>query len=189
MKLNDEIRIAVPRERLYAALNDVEILKLAITGCEDLQKPSETEVTASVVAKVGPLNVRFEGIATLSDINPPESYMISGEGTGGAAGFASGSARIKLVEEGDETLLAYDIDVKIGGKLAQMGSRLMEGKAKKMAGEFFRRLEGIITDIIAAEATAEPSPSSEISSEVPLWAYGVAAGIGAAAVASWIFNV
>jgi carbon monoxide dehydrogenase subunit G len=119
------------------ALNDPEVLKLCIPGCEELDKTSDTGFAAKVRAKVGPVSARFAGAVTLSELNPPESYTISGEGKGGAAGFAKGGAKVHLAEDGGATTLSYEVDAQVGGKLAQIGSRLISGTAKKMADDFF----------------------------------------------------
>ncbi len=145
MKMEDEINIAAPRELVFAALNDPEVLKQAIPGCQELEKLSETEMTATVQAKVGPVKAKFKGRVTLSDIHPPEGYTISGEGTGGAAGFAKGGARVTLVENGAATVLRYTVDAEVGGKLAQIGNRLIEGTSKKLAGEFFESFSALVT--------------------------------------------
>jgi carbon monoxide dehydrogenase subunit G len=139
MDMNGEYRIAASRERVWEALNDPEILRQAIPGCEELTKISDTELEAAAKAKVGPVSARFKGKVTLSNLNPPESYTLSGEGTGGAAGFAKGEATVTLVEDGEATILKYTVKASIGGKLAQVGQRLVDGAAKKMADDFFDR--------------------------------------------------
>ena len=118
MKMSDEIMIEASRERVFAALNDPEILRRAIPGCEALERTSETELTATVQAKVGPVKARFQGVVELSEIKPPESYTISGKGKGGAAGFAEGTARVTLREDHGGTILAYQVEANVGGKLA-----------------------------------------------------------------------
>jgi len=145
MKLSDEKRIAAPRDAVWAGLNDPEILKASIPGCDSLEKTSDTGFEAVVRAKVGPVKAKFKGSVELSDLNPPESYRISGEGKGGAAGFAKGGATVTLVEDGDGTILKYDVDADVGGKLAQIGGRLLEGTTKKLAGEFFDNFEAALT--------------------------------------------
>ncbi|MEP1930461.1 MAG: carbon monoxide dehydrogenase subunit G [Roseibium sp.] len=137
MDMNGTHRIPAKRETVWAALNDPEILKVCIPGCDSLEMTSETEMTAAVTSKIGPVKAKFKGAVTLSDINPPESYTISGEGKGGVAGFAKGSAKVSLAEEGEETVLTYEAKAQVGGKLAQLGSRLIDSTAKKMAEEFF----------------------------------------------------
>jgi len=137
MQLSDEIRIDAPREKVYAALNDPEILKKSIPGCEEIEQISETELVATVVTRIGPIKAKFKGQVTLSDLNPPQSYTISGEGKGGTAGFAKGGAKVSLEEDGGATILRYDVQADVGGKLAQLGGRLIEGTAKNLAGDFF----------------------------------------------------
>ncbi|MDD9879128.1 MAG: carbon monoxide dehydrogenase subunit G [Magnetovibrio sp.] len=157
MKLTDEIRIEAPREAVFAALNDPEILKRAIPGCQELERVSETEMTATVQAKVGPVRAKFTGAVTLADVNPPEGYTISGEGKGGAAGFAKGGAKVSLEDDGGATVLRYEVDAEVGGKLAQVGARLIEGTSKKLAGEFFETFSELVGD---AGATAAPAPTA-----------------------------
>ena len=137
MDMTGQYRIPAPREQVWAALNDPATLKASLPGCESLEKVSDHEFAATVVAKVGPVKAKFNGNVTLSNLNPPESYTISGEGKGGAAGFAKGGADVRLTEEGDITVLTYTAKADVGGKLAQLGSRLIDGTAKKMADEFF----------------------------------------------------
>ena len=137
MDMSGEERIAAKREVVWAALNNPEILKACIPGCQSLEMSSPTEMSATVKIKIGPVSATFSGDVTLSDLNPPEGYKISGEGKGGIAGFAKGGAEVKLTQDGDETILAYTVDAQIGGKLAQLGSRLIDSSAKKLAGQFF----------------------------------------------------
>lgn len=150
MEMSGEYRIAASREVVWAALNDPEILRQAIPGCDSIDKTSDTEMTAKVTAKVGPVRASFEGKVTLSDLDPPNGYRISGEGKGGPAGFAKGGANVRLEADGDGTLLKYDVDATVGGKLAQLGARLIDGTARKMAADFFARFG----DIVAAQAAA-----------------------------------
>ncbi len=140
MELKDEIVINAPQDVVYAALNDPEILKECIPGCEELIKHSDTELEAKVVLKIGPVKARFSGNVTLSPDAPPERFSLSGEGNGGAAGFAKGGAVVELEPHEDGTLLRYDAKAEIGGKLAQLGSRLIQGTAKKLASKFFQNL-------------------------------------------------
>ena len=140
--MSGEYRISAPRARVWEALNDADILKQCIPGCESIEKISPTEFNAKVVAKVGPVKATFTGAVKLSDLVPPTSYKISGEGKGGAAGFAKGGAAVTLEEAGAETVLRYTAQGNVGGKLAQIGSRLIDGTAKKLADEFFGKLRG-----------------------------------------------
>ncbi|MEE8352251.1 MAG: carbon monoxide dehydrogenase subunit G [Rhodospirillales bacterium] len=161
MQLSDEIRIEASREQVYAALNDPEILKKSIPGCEKIERISETELTATVVTKIGPIKAKFKGQVTLSDLNPPVSYTISGEGAGGSAGFAKGSAKVSLEEDGGATVLHYEVQADVGGKLAQLGGRLIEGTTKKLAGEFFNSFrEGVAGPAPAIAPAATPATAT-----------------------------
>ena len=140
MKMNGEIRVPTDRETVWRALNDPEVLKECLPGCQEIEKTSDTEMTATLVIKVGPVKATFAGGVTLSDLDPPNGYTISGQGQGGAAGFASGEAKVRLVADGGETVVHYDVDAKVGGKLAQIGSRLIDSTAKKLSKQFFDSL-------------------------------------------------
>ncbi len=138
MQMNDSQRIEAPKHKVWEALNDPEVLKASIPGCEDLIKHSDTELEAKVRLKVGPVKATFGGKVTLNDLDPPNGYTIEGEGSGGVAGFARGAAKVHLEEDGpDATILHYEVDAKVGGKLAQLGARLIDSTAKRLAGEFF----------------------------------------------------
>jgi uncharacterized protein len=145
MDMTGERRIPAPRQLVWEGLNDPEILKQAIPGCDSIEKLSDTEFTAKVTARVGPVKASFAGKVTLSDLDPPAGYTISGEGTGGVAGFAKGGAKVRLDEEGGETVLRYEVQAQVGGKLAQIGSRLIDGTARKMADDFFNRFAAAVS--------------------------------------------
>ena len=140
MKMNGEQRISADRETVWRALNDPEILGRAIPGCQSVEKISDTELTAIIKAKVGPVSAKFKGKVTLTNIDRPNGYTIGGEGQGGPAGFGKGSADVALKQDGDETVLSYKASGQVGGKLAQIGARLVDGAAKKLANEFFVNL-------------------------------------------------
>lgn len=168
MDMAGEYRIPAPRNKVWDALNDPEILKQAIPGCEELTKTSETELDAKVTAKVGPVKAKFNGHVRLENINAPESYSIVGEGKGGAAGFAKGGADVHLKDDGVDTILTYSAKAEVGGKLAQIGSRLVQGAAKKTADDFFGKFSQIVGEGHAATAAAapagpvgEPAPAAE----------------------------
>ena len=145
MQMNESQRVPASREKVWAALNDVDVLRQCIPGCQSLEMSSPTDMTATVVIKVGPVKATFGGKVMLSDIDPPHGYRISGEGSGGVAGFAKGGAVVRLEEAGkQETILHYEVNSQIGGKLAQLGSRLIDSTAKKLAGEFFTRFSAVI---------------------------------------------
>ena len=154
MDMTGEYRVPAPRETVWQALNDVEVLRQSIPGCDEIEKTSDTSFTAKVTAKVGPVKAKFSGAVTLSDIDPPNGYTISGEGTGGAAGFAKGGAQVTLEEDGDGTLLKYTVNATVGGKLAQIGSRLIDSTSKKMANEFFGKFVEVVGGADAAPALA-----------------------------------
>jgi len=149
MEIKGEYKIAAPRDKVFAALNDQAVLQACIPGCESLEKLSDTEMTAKVRLRIGPVSASFNGKVTLSDIDPPNGYKISGEGQGGVAGFAKGGAVVKLTEEGSDTVLTYDVDAQVGGKIAQVGARLITGTAKKLADQFFGKF---------AESVGAPPP-------------------------------
>jgi carbon monoxide dehydrogenase subunit G len=139
MTVNGEYQLPVSRETVWAKLNDTETLKACIPGCESFDKLSATEFQAVAVTKIGPVKARFKGKVTLSDLDPPNGYKISGQGDGGVAGFASGGAMVKLEPKDGGTSLTYTVEAQIGGKLAQLGQRLVNGAAKKLADEFFKK--------------------------------------------------
>jgi uncharacterized protein len=170
MDMTGERIIAAPRERVWAALNDADALKAAIPGCEALDKASDTELTARVAMKIGPMAARFTVKVTLSDIVAPESYQITGEGNGGAMGFAKGGAEVKLTSLGpSETRLNYTAKAQVGGKMAQLGARLIDATAKQMSDQFFDRFAAALAPAPATETPAAPPapPALSILSLIP----------------------
>lgn len=159
MKMNDSQRIPASKEKVWEALNDPEVLRKCIPGCQTLEMSSPTEMTATVVFKVGPVKAKFGGKVTLSDLDPPNSYRISGEGSGGVAGFAKGAAAVRLESESPEvTILHYEVDAQIGGKLAQLGQRLIDSTARKLAGEFFASFGEVVGGPVEAPVGTEAAP-------------------------------
>src|SRR6202040_3508894 len=154
MEMHGELRIPAPRADVWAKLNDPDVLKTCIPGCESVDKVSDTEFTAKVVARVGPVKASFSGKVTLTDLDPPAGYTITGEGTGGVAGFAKGSAKVALDDAGAETVLRYGVQAQVGGKLAQIGSRLIDATSRKMADEFFSRFVGAMSPAPAPDTAA-----------------------------------
>ena len=144
MELKEEIHINAPRPKVFAALNDVEILKQAIPGCDEMEAQSDTEFTAILSTKLGPLKARFKGQVRLSEVLAPESYTLTGEGRGGPAGHAKIVSRVRLVKDGEATIMHYEVKADIGGKLAQPGGHLVEKTSKKLAAEFFQNFEEIL---------------------------------------------
>jgi len=161
MEMTGEYRITAPRQKVWEALNDPAVLQQCIPGCETIEKHSPTEMSARVTAKVGPVRAKFTGKVTLSDLDPPNGYKITGEGTGGAAGFAKGGADVRLTDDGPATMMRYAVQAHVGGKLAQIGSRLIDGTARKMADEFFAKFAEIVGGSAASgDATTESAPAA-----------------------------
>ncbi len=144
--IDGEFRVPATRERVWEALNDPGVLKECIPGCESIERQSESEFVAVIRSRIGPVNARFDSRIELSNLNPPSSYTISGAGKGGAAGFGRGSADVELKAEGEATVLCYRAELQVGGKLAQIGSRLVAGATRKIASDFFSRLVDTVSD-------------------------------------------
>jgi carbon monoxide dehydrogenase subunit G len=144
--IDGEVELHAARELVWSKLNDAEVLKACIPGCEELEKTSDNEFSATVRIKIGPIAARFKGRVTLSDFDAPNGYTISGEGNGGLAGFAKGGAKVVLKPIENGTLLTYSADAQIGGKLAQLGQRLIAGSAKRIAKEFFDKFAEVVRD-------------------------------------------
>ena len=160
MDMSGSHRIPASRDKVWNALNDPDILKACIPGCESLEKTSDTQMTAAVTSKIGPVKAKFKGAVTLENVNPPEGYTIVGEGKGGVAGFAKGSADVKLIEEDGVTVLSYEAKAQVGGKLAQLGSRLIDSTAKKMAEDFFSKFSDVVGE--GQETGADASVADEL---------------------------
>jgi carbon monoxide dehydrogenase subunit G len=171
MDMTGERRISAPPETVWAALNDPGILRAAIPGCEDLVKESATAMTATAVVKVGPINARFTGKVLLHDLDPPNGYRITGEGQGGVAGFAKGGATVTLQPDGAGTVLKYDVKAQVGGKMAQLGARLIDASARQMADAFFTRFADLLTTP-ASEAAAIPPPAISLFAIIPRAPFG-----------------
>jgi len=196
MDMTGEYVIPAPRQKVWEALNDTEVLKQCIPGCETITRHSETEMSATVKAKVGPVSARFGGKVTISDIDPPNGYRISGEGQGGVAGFAKGGANVSLTDDGADTLLSYTVNAQVGGKLAQLGGRLIDATAKQMADAFFDRFSAQVqamspaaVEAAAGESMAEPIAvalaSLPAASSVSVWALVPSEPFGLP-IAAWV---
>ncbi len=160
MDMSGERRISAPREKVWAALNDPAVLKAAIPGCETMEKLSDTELKATASVKIGPISAKFAGKVNLLDLDPPNGYRIEGEGQGGVAGFAKGGASVRLLADGTDTILSYDVKANVGGKIAQLGARLIDATAKQMADAFFDRFAAqVATAEATPEAAAAPTPA------------------------------
>jgi hypothetical protein len=159
MDMTGERRIAASRKKVWAALNDPAILKQAIPGCESLEMQSPTDMTARIKIQVGPVKATFNGKVKLTDLDPPNGYRITGEGSGGVAGYAKGGTTVHLADDGSGTLMTYDVKADVGGKLAQLGGRLIDSTAKKLADEFFERFTALVG--------GAPAGASRASSDQP----------------------
>ena len=166
MDMTGERRIPAPRQTVWDALNNPEVLKASIPGCETLDKLSDTQMKATAAVKLGPISARFTGNVLISEIDAPKSYRISGEGQGGVAGFAKGGAAVQLLDEAADTLLSYQVNAQVGGKLAQLGARLIDASAKQMANAFFDRFSKQVQamsptkeveQVMASSARGEPT--------------------------------
>lgn len=193
MEMTGEYRIAASRERVWQALNDPAVLQASIPGCESIEKLSDTEMTARVSLAVGPVKAKFSGKVTLSDLDPPNGYTISGEGQGGVAGFGRGGAQVRLDPDGETTILRYTASATVGGKIAQLGGRLIDATAKKLADEFFSRFAASLAPPPAAAggetpaaAAGAPPPAPFAAARLPQWAW-IPILIAAVAVLLWLF--
>jgi carbon monoxide dehydrogenase subunit G len=183
MEMTGSQLIPMPQEVVWAGLNDAKILKACVPGCESLQRVSDTEYRAVIVVAIGPTKSKFTGKLLLLDIDAPHSYRTSFEGSGGAAGTANGGARVSLAPEGAGTRLTYVARVQIGGKLAQVGSRLIDGVAKKMTDEFFRRFSTCTAELQIVHPSEPVVHSTSSSSSYVKWA--IAAAVMAGVVVLW----
>jgi carbon monoxide dehydrogenase subunit G len=157
MDMSGERRIPAPRQKVWEALNDPEILKASIPGCEKLEKLEDDHLQATAAVKIGPISARFTGKVQLLDLDPPNGYRIVGEGQGGVAGFAKGGADVHLADDADGTLLTYEVHAQVGGKIAQLGARLIDATAKSLSDQFFNRFAAIVGGPAPA---ATPSPEA-----------------------------
>jgi len=167
MNMTGEQRIAASPQRVWEALNDPEILRASIPGCQSLTKESDTRLTATVEVKVGPIGARFKGAVSLEDINPPHGYTLMLEGSGGIAGSMKGAAKVRLKEEaGGTTLLSYEVDAQVGGRMAQLGGPIIDATAKQLAGKFFGKFGDILSGVKAAEPAAAKTAAATSSQSV-----------------------
>ena len=175
MKLTGTRQLAASPATVWAKLNDVAVLRRCIPGCESLEETSPNNLKAVAALKIGPMSVRFTGDVQLSDLDPPRGYRISGRGSGGAAGMASGGATVKLVPEDGGTLLSYDVDANVGGKIAQLGQRLIDATAAQMAEKFFTAFATEVEGPATPETVAAAAPATTSSAGIPMplwWAGG-----------------
>jgi carbon monoxide dehydrogenase subunit G len=165
MKLTGEQKIAASRQQVWERLNDPDVLKQCIPGCQSLEKVSDERFKAVVQIKIGPIGARFDGAVTLSDLDPPNGYTIIGEGQAGPAGFAKGNARVRLADDPDGTLLTYEVDAEVGGRMAQVGGAIIDATGKQLANTFFTRFRDVVAPppAPAAEAAARVAAASSAS--------------------------
>jgi carbon monoxide dehydrogenase subunit G len=159
MEMTGEQRIAAPRQRVWEALNDPEVLKACIPGCQSLERDGENGFAAVAEVKIGPIGARFKGAVKLNDLDPPNGYTIDGQGNGGVAGNAKGSAKVRLSDDGAGTLVSYNVDAQVGGRMAQLGGPIIDATAKQLAGKFFSRFGEIVGGETAAPATPAEAPA------------------------------
>jgi carbon monoxide dehydrogenase subunit G len=155
MEMTGEQLVPASQADTWAALNDPEVLKACVPGCEAIDRVTDTEYAVQMTARIGPVAAKFKGKLTLSDLKPPQSYSIAFEGQGGVVGFAKGSAQVSLAAEGDGTRLSYQVKANVGGKLAQIGSRLVDAAARKLANDFFTAFNEKVASLHGAVAPAE----------------------------------
>lgn len=153
-----EQRIAAPRQKVWEALNDPDVLRASIPGCQSLEKEGEDRFNAIAEVKIGPIGARFRGNVTLTDLDAPNGYTIVGQGNGGIAGSAKGSARVRLSDDGAGTLVSYEVDAEVGGRMAQLGGPIIDATAKQLAGKFFSRFGEVVAGDEAARASAAAAP-------------------------------
>jgi uncharacterized protein len=193
MEMAGERRIAASPQRVWEALNDPEVLRACIPGCQSLEKEADDRFSAVAEVKIGPIGARFKGAVSLSDMNPPHGYTISGQGSGGVAGTAKGMAKVALSADGAGTLLSYNVEAQVGGRMAQLGGPLIDATAKNLAGKFFDKFSEVVGGEVAAAApavaapaaaaavvsravAAAPAPQSAVRGMFP-WAWAIALGL------------
>lgn len=195
MEMQGSRALAVTQQQAWEALNDPEVLKASIPGCDKVESTGENQYAVGVAVKIGPVAAKFQGKITLTDVRPPESYILSFDGQGGAAGFGKGQAQVKLTPQGTGCELAYSARAQVGGKIAQLGQRLIDGVAKSMAEDFFKRFDDEMRRrypqayaLAAAEAAQQPQPPSAAppTAGVPVWVWIAAAAVVLGVVVWWL---
>jgi len=181
MEMTGERLIAVPQQKVWEALIDSDVLKACIPGCERVEKLSDTEYSMAMTVAVGPVKAKFNGKLLLSDLNPPDAYTLNFEGSGGAAGFCKGASHVTLVPENGSTRLCYQAKASVGGKIAQVGSRLVDAAARKVAEDFFARFDATIAPV------PPEAPTAPVSKPLPRWIW-VLLAIVAALILAWVLS-
>ena len=191
MRMSGEQAIAAPRARVWAALNDPGVLRQCIPGCQSLDKESDERMVATAEIKIGPIGARFKGVVTLSDIDAPNGYTITGQGNGGIAGSAKGGAKVRLREEAGGTVIAYDVEAEVGGRMAQLGGPIIDATAKNLAGKFFAKFGEVVAGgeaaapAAGAPAAAPTGAPAPIQTTIPALATRVAAPAATAPAPLW----
>jgi carbon monoxide dehydrogenase subunit G len=185
MQMTGSQRIAAPRQKVWEGLNDADVLRRSIPGCQSLEREGTDRLKATIEIKIGPIGARFAGVVTLSDIDPPNGYTLSGSGQAGATGSAKGSAKVRLADDKDSTILTYEVNAEVGGRLAQLGGPIIDATAKQLAAKFFRQFGSVITGtpspatkVSANEAIATTSPMRSGSPVAWILAVALAALVG-----------
>ena len=178
MRMSSEQRIAAPRQKVWEALNDPEVLRASVPGCQSIDKESDVRFTGAVEVKVGPIGARFKGVVSLEDINPGNSYKLVIEGSGGIAGSAKGSATVRLSDDADGTIIHYDVEAQVGGRMAQLGGPVIDATAKQLAGVFFGRFGDIVSGVAKPSAPARAKAASAAAGAPALASAGVAPASG-----------
>lgn len=185
MQMRGEERIAAPQARVWEGLNDPAVLRQCIPGCQSLERESDGRLRATVEVKIGPIGARFNGAVTLSDIDAPHGYTITGEGQGGTVGHARGGAKVRLTDDGaGGTMLSYEVNAEVGGRLAQLGGPIIDATAKQLAAKFFRKFGEVVGGAVAPEVVSS-SPSSSAIPERLVIAPPVGSAVGSATVFPW----
>lgn len=187
MQMTGEQRIAAPRQKVWEALNDPAVLAQCIPGCQSLEKDGDDRFVAVAEVKIGPIGARFRGNVQLSDLNPPNGYTITGSGNGGIAGSAKGGAKVRLSDAGNgETLVSYDVEAEVGGRMAQLGGPIIDATAKNLAGKFFARFGEVVSGAAPAKAEAAPAAGAAAAPVAAAVVPQAGAPLGRANIWSWI---
>jgi carbon monoxide dehydrogenase subunit G len=160
MNMTGEQRVAAPRQQVWAALNDPQVLRASLPGCQSLDKEADDRFTATMEVKVGPIGARFKGTVSLTDLNPPQGYTLILQGNAGITGTVKGSAKVQLREDAGNTIISYDVDAEVAGRMAQLGGPILDATAKQLAGKFFSRFGEIVSGTAQAASTISPSGTS-----------------------------
>lgn len=186
MRMTGEERIAAPRARVWDALNDPDVLRQCIPGCQSLEREADGTLRATVEVKIGPIGARFNGAVTLSEIDAPNGYRITGEGQGGTVGHAKGGAKVRLADDGAGTILSYEVEAEVGGRLAQLGGPIIDATAKQLAGKFFKKFNEVVSGVAPTAALAGAPVAASAAASAPVAGTAAAPGAVAAAPVAYV---